>query len=213
MTIRGVIIVARPVKIRGHQADCVEAVLYAQRFAKLDPGDLGDSVPLIRGLKRASEQRLLFNRLLSKFRIDAATTQKQQTPHTRAPGRFDHMSLDFQVVQQKVCRVAAVGLNTAHLGGSEHDHCGSVLGEPGIHRTTVEQIELRTACGEELVVATSYQGSADGTAGHAAVACYKDLVRRNDQGAQASPPTALIASTLVGGFSIEPITAKPLRLR
>lgn len=40
-------VVARPVKIGDHQAECIEAVLLAKRFEELDPGD---PTSLIRGL-------------------------------------------------------------------------------------------------------------------------------------------------------------------
>ncbi len=163
------------------QADCIKAVLDSQRFAQLDAGDLGDRIPLIGGLQRSGEQRLFPDRQLGELRVDAAAAQKQQPPHPRAPGSFDHMGLDLQVLQQKVGRVAAIGLNTAQLGGGEHYQCGLVLGEPGFHRRAIEQVELRAAGGEELVVASAPEGAADGAAGHAAVDRHEDAVGGGDQ--------------------------------
>jgi hypothetical protein len=72
MAVGGVVIVARPVQIGGHQADGIKAMLLPQRCAKLDAGDLGDRIPLIRGLERTSEQRLLADRLLRKLGLTAA---------------------------------------------------------------------------------------------------------------------------------------------
>ena len=80
-------------------------MLPAQRLTQLDAGDFGDRLPLIRGLQLAREQRLLADRLLGKLRVDAAAAQKQQAPHAAEPGRFDHMVLDLEVVEQEISRV------------------------------------------------------------------------------------------------------------
>ena len=87
MAVFRVVVVARPIQVGGQllrrrlrlQADRIEAVLFAQRFAKLQARD--------------------------------------QAPHPGSPGRFDHMGLDLEVFQQKIRRVAVVGLDTAHLRG------------------------------------------------------------------------------------------------
>lgn len=52
-----------------------------QRLTQLDAGDLGDRIPLIRGLQRTGEQRFLADRLLGELRVDTAAAQKQQAPH------------------------------------------------------------------------------------------------------------------------------------
>jgi hypothetical protein len=72
MAVGGMIVIARSIEVGGHEADRIKAVLDAQRFAELDPGEL---------------------------RVNAAAAQKQQPPHPRAPGRFDHMDLDLEVLQ------------------------------------------------------------------------------------------------------------------
>ena len=71
-----VVIVAGPVEVCGHQADRIKAILLAQGFAELDASDLGDRIPLIGGLQRPREQRLLLDRLLGELRVDAAAAQK-----------------------------------------------------------------------------------------------------------------------------------------
>jgi hypothetical protein len=50
VAVGGVLVVARPVEVGGHQADRIKAVLAPQRLTQLDAGDLGDRIPLIRGL-------------------------------------------------------------------------------------------------------------------------------------------------------------------
>ena len=116
-------------------------------------------------------------------------------------------------VQQEVRRITAVGMDTSYLRRRQHHHRRLVSCEPGLHGQAIEQVELRAAGGEQLVVAGPLQGSAYGAARHAAVACHEDAVFGSNQRGQTAPPAALIASGLVGGFSIEPTTAKPLRFR
>jgi hypothetical protein len=54
-------------------------MLAAQRFAQLDARDLDDRIPLISGLQRPREQRLLANRLLGELRVDAAAAKKSNS--------------------------------------------------------------------------------------------------------------------------------------
>ena len=138
VAVGGVIVVARAVEIGGQllrrrlrlQADGIKAVLQPQRLAELDAGDFGDRIPLIGGLQGPGEQRFLADRLLGELGVDAAATQKQQAPQSGAPGRFDHVGLDLEVVEQEIRGVAVVGLDAAHLSRSEHHHRGSVLAVP-----------------------------------------------------------------------------------
>ena len=153
MAVGGVVVVARLIQIGRQllrrrlrlQADRIKAVLPAQRLTQLDAGDLGDRVPLIGGLQGPSEQRFLANRLLGELRVDAAAAQKQQAPHAAAPGRFDHISLDLEVVEQEVSRISVVGLNAAHLGPRQHHHRGLLLHKPALHGRAVFQIQLGAA--------------------------------------------------------------------
>ena len=50
------------------------------------------------------------------------------------------MLLDLEVLQEKVRRVAAVGVDAANLGGGEHNNRGLVFCEPGFHGGAIEQI-------------------------------------------------------------------------
>ncbi len=56
VAVGGVVVIARPIEIGGHQTDRIKAVLDAQRFRQLDPGNLGDRVPLVGGLQLSGEQ-------------------------------------------------------------------------------------------------------------------------------------------------------------
>lgn len=68
----GVVVVAGPVEVGGHQADGIKAVLSSQRLTQLDASDLGDYIPLVRGLQLLAEQRFLADWLLSELGVDAA---------------------------------------------------------------------------------------------------------------------------------------------
>ena len=81
MAIDLMMIISPPIGIGRHQTYCIETVLLTKDFAQLDTGDLGNGIPLIRGLKSAGEQRLLLDKLLEGLRMDAAAAQKQQPPH------------------------------------------------------------------------------------------------------------------------------------
>ena len=198
MAVFGVVVVARPIQIGGQllrrrlrlQTDRIEAVLQAQRLAELDTGDLGDRIPLVGGLQGPAEQGLFTNRLLGEFRIDAAAAQKQQPPHARAPGRFDHMGLDLEVVEQEIGWIAVVGLDAAHLRRGEHHHRGLVLAKPALNRSAIEQVQLGPRCGEQGAVAGTLQRPADGPAGHAAVASHEEAVGRGDHAVAVVMPSS-----------------------
>ena len=81
MAVFAMVVVARPMQVGGHEADCIKTMLFAQRFAELQVRDLGGRIQLIGGLQRSREQRLLTDRLLSKLRADSAATQRQQAAH------------------------------------------------------------------------------------------------------------------------------------
>ena len=76
MTIFWVVVISWPIQVGGHQADHIEAMLFAQRFTELDSCDLGDRIAFIRRLKWPGEERLLLDRLLCKLRVDAAAAKK-----------------------------------------------------------------------------------------------------------------------------------------
>ena len=86
------------------------------------------------------------------------------------------MSLNLEVVQQKIGGVAVVGLDATHLRRRQHHHRGLVLGKPALHGGAVFQIQFGAAGREQVAVARPLQRPADGAAGHAAVAGHKDAV-------------------------------------
>ncbi len=190
VAVGGVVVVARAIQIGGKllrrrlrlQSDRIKPCWRRSASHSLMPVILAIAVPLVGGLQRPREQRLLADRVLGELRVDAAAAQKQHPPHPRAAARFDHLGLDLEVLQQKDRRIAAVCLDAAHLRGCAHHHGGLVFGEQGFHGGAIEQIELRAAGGEELVVAGALESAADGAAGHAVVAGHENAVSGGDQG-------------------------------
>ena len=71
VAVGGVLIISPAIEVCG-QADGIKAVLPAQRLTQLDAGDLGDRIPLVRGLERPGEQRFFADRLLGELGVDAS---------------------------------------------------------------------------------------------------------------------------------------------
>ncbi len=138
MAVCWVVVVAGPVEVGRHQADGIKAVLAAQGLTELDARDLGDGIPLIGGFERPGEQGFLTDGLGGELGIDAAAAQKQQAANARAPGGFDHMGLDLEIVKEEIGGVGAVGADAAHLRRRQHHYRGLVLGKPTLHRCWIE---------------------------------------------------------------------------
>ena len=83
------------------QADRIEAVLAAQRF--------------------------FLDRLLGELRVNAAAPKRQQVPHPGTPGRFDHVGLDFEVLQQIERRAA--GGEKLVVAGRKEEVATSIRGQ------------------------------------------------------------------------------------
>jgi hypothetical protein len=140
-----VAVVTRAIQLGWHQADCIKAVLAAHHLAQVNTCDLCDRIPLILELQRTREQRFLPDRLLGELRVDAAAAQKQPPPYDAAPSRFDHMRLELEVLKQEVRRVAAVGLDAAHLRRCQQHHRKGVrqtISPPPGNRSDLAQIWL-----------------------------------------------------------------------
>ncbi len=71
VAVLGVKIIARPVKVGGHHAAIIDAMLAVVALAQLYTRDLCDSVRLVRWLERTRKQRIFTHRLRRSFRVDA----------------------------------------------------------------------------------------------------------------------------------------------
>src|SRR5262250_3474532 len=101
-------IVARAVKIGRHRRDEIASVLAPVGLTKLDPGDFGDRVGLIGRLEAPCQQCVFGNGLGSFAWINARRTEEQKLFDARAVGGMDDVSLDEQVVVEKISRERVV---------------------------------------------------------------------------------------------------------
>src|SRR5690606_35523013 len=169
-------VVARAVKVGRHQAGGIEAVLLAVGLAQLDPGDLGDRVPLIGWLQRAGEQGSLADGLLGELRIDAGRPEEGQLLRTMAVRGVDYVVLDLETPDKGLRGIGVIGVNTANLRRREDDHLGLFLGEEGLHGSGVTQIQDIAPGQEEVVVAKRLQTADDRRADQAPMPCNENTV-------------------------------------
>lgn len=98
MTVFGMVIVARPVKIGRHDATIVNAfgsaILPIIALAQFDPCDFRNRIGFVGRLQRARQQRILPHRLRRKLWVDAARSEEQQPTHTGAERLMNDISLD-----------------------------------------------------------------------------------------------------------------------
>ena len=71
MGVGRVVVVVRPVEVRGHHRDVVSAVLAVKELAVLKPGDLRQGVGLVGLLQRAGQEAGLPHRLRGHAGVDA----------------------------------------------------------------------------------------------------------------------------------------------
>ncbi len=109
------IVVAKPIKIGGHQAMVIQAVAFAVlavvALAQLDAGNLGDGVGLVGWLLNASEQGFVANRLRSLARVNAARAQEQELLDPIAKSRINGIGLHHQVFVYELSWISVVGVD------------------------------------------------------------------------------------------------------
>ena len=175
VTVGKVIVVAPAIEVGRHRRDAVHPVLAAIGLAQLDPGDLGDRVPLVGRLQRPGEQRFLGDRLGSELGVDARRAEEQQLGHPRAACAFDHIRLDHQVVIKELGRIRVVGMDPTDPRRGDDRQVRALGLKPREHRALIAQVERVSArtndvarfCGK-----TAHHRATD----HAAVARDPDLL-------------------------------------
>ena len=135
-------IIVRAVEVRRHRRDEVRAVFPRIGLAKLDSGDLGDRVGLVRRFERAGQKRRFRNRLRRVFRINAGAAEKQKFAHARFVRSADDVVLDLQVIEQEFHRQVVVRLDAPHFGRGKDDQGRLLLREKTIDVRFIPQIEL-----------------------------------------------------------------------
>ena len=182
MAVGQVVVVVRAVQIGRHHADVLPAVLAVVALGQLDAGDLGDRVGLVGRLQRAGQQRVFPDRLCAVARVDAARAQEHQPLHARQVRAVDQVRLDHQVLVDEVGAVDVVGLDATHPRGGDEDVVRLLLGQEGLHRALVQQVQLGAAAGEDVRVAAGLQSAHQGAADHAAMAGDEDARIRRRRG-------------------------------
>jgi hypothetical protein len=145
-------IVAGPVQVGWHRRNEIAAVLLAIGLALHQAGDLGDGVPLVGRLQWPAQQRGFADRLRRHARIDARRSQKQQLANAEFMGTVDDVGLHGEVVVEKVCRTAGVGVDAADPRRSEDDDVRLRLVHPGLDFGLLTQIEPVATDGDEFAV-------------------------------------------------------------
>ncbi len=76
----------------------------------------------------------------------------------------------LQVLADEVGRIAVVGVNAADPGGGEKHVVRPRLGEKGIHRRRIGQVQLPVGAGNQVLVALRLEPAEDGGTHQPAVA-------------------------------------------
>ena len=142
-------VVVRPVEIRRHRADEVEAVLAAVVGAELQSGDLGERVAFVRRLQRASEQRVFSERLRRVLRVNTRAAEEEEFRYAELGGGLDDVVLDAEIIEEELDLKRGVGLDAADPCRCEDDVRGPLLTEEGAHGDGVLQLQFCVRAGED----------------------------------------------------------------
>src|SRR5215468_7491240 len=85
-------IIVWPVKVRRHHRDEVAAVLSTICLAKLQAGNLSNSIPLVRWLEWACQKAVFAHRLRRQARIDARRSEEHQLLDGGVPRGLDYVN-------------------------------------------------------------------------------------------------------------------------
>ena len=145
-------IVARSIEVGRHHRHKVAAMLAAIGLAQLEPGDLGDRVPLIGRFERAGQKRAFGNGLGCEPRINAGRPEKHQLADRIAPRRLEEVGLDRQIVVQKIRGADVVRIDAADAGRRQKHRLRPMLVEPAVDRRLNAQIEPGAVGGQNPAV-------------------------------------------------------------
>lgn len=169
-------VVVRAIQVGGHGGDGVEAVLDAVGLAHLDAGDLGDGVPLVGGLERAGEERVLRDGLRRELGVDAGGAEEEELADGAAAQRgVDYVGLDLEVGGDEVGGEGGVGVDSADLGGGEDHVARAFGGEEGLDVRLASQVELGVGADDDGGEAEREEAAHDGGADESPVAGDEDL--------------------------------------
>ena len=121
MAVLGMVVVARSVEVRRHDAPVISSVLPVITFAELDSCDFSDGIGFVGWFKRSGEQCIFTDWLRRHLRIDAARSEEKQFLHSCPPGFVNHIRLDHHVPVDELGRIGVVGVNTPDFRCCEID--------------------------------------------------------------------------------------------
>jgi len=170
MRVPRIVIVVWTVQIGRHRADEIGSVLTAIGLAELDPGDLGDGVPLIRRLEGPGQQMLLADRLGGELGIDAGTAQKKELADTDSMRFRDDVVLNLEVLEQEGNRLGVVGEDAANPRRGQNHVLGTLLIEEATDSACICEIEFVAGASDESRVALAVEFAPDGAADESLVA-------------------------------------------
>src|SRR5215469_612708 len=165
-------IVARAVKVRGHERNGVESILRAIGRAQLESRDLGDGVGFVGGFQRASEQIFFLHRLGREPRINARRTQKQQLADAGPPSSMNQVGLNSQIVVEEFSGMGGVRENAADFGRGEKHEVRALFGKKVCDGGLVAQIKLRAGGGKNTLATTALELPKEGRPHQSAVSGY-----------------------------------------
>jgi hypothetical protein len=93
-----------------------------------------------------------------------------------APGSFNDVILDLEIVKQEICGIGCIGQDATHLGRRKYHHIGPLLGKPGMGGDGISEVKLRAADFKQLLISSGPQATANRGAGHAAMTGNKNAI-------------------------------------
>src|ERR1035437_1425213 len=147
-----VIAIPYPIEICGHHADEVAPIFLAIRLAKLDSGDLRQSVTLVRGFERPSQEIFLKNRILSEFWVGARAAKKQKLLDAVIFRVFENIHLNPHVVKHEFHWFCRIGDNSSDFGRAVKDILRLITTERPFDHLAVCQVHLPVAPGDQIII-------------------------------------------------------------
>lgn len=164
-----VVVVAGPVEVRGLAGDVARAVLPPVGLDELQPGDLGNGVPLVRLLEWTREECLLVDRLRRVLGVDAGGAEEDKALDAGLVGGVDDVRLDHQVVVEERRGARGVRRDAADFRSREEDDVRAVGLDPGRGRRLLPEVDGAAGEVEEFAVLGG-QAADEGRAHHAVLA-------------------------------------------
>ena len=128
------------------------------------------------GFQSPGQQRFLFDGLLREFGINARAAQKDQPPHSGLIGQVQYVALHHQILVDELCRSRIVGKNTTDFCCGQKDAVGFFSRQKGLHRDSVQQVQLGMRPQQKVGEAFGFQLPHNGGTHKAAVSCDKNFL-------------------------------------